>query len=32
MISTDMSYKLRGIIQDTWPQLFYLNRVGITSH
>jgi len=32
MISTNMSYKLQEIVHDTWPQLFYLNRVGITSH
>lgn len=26
MISSDTPYKLREIIQDTWPQLFYLNK------
>jgi hypothetical protein len=26
MINTDTPYKLRDIIQDTWPNLYYLKK------
>ena len=31
MISSETPYKLREIIQDTWPQLYYLKDIKKTE-